>query len=133
MKPSKANLETLIDIVALLIKQGQMGRVNRDQPGESPPPGIGVGKPRGMPPPTSPDGRKWRDHPQTKLESTPAPTPEPKPEPVKRVRTTNMYGKTVYPRPGDVNHPATITPEGFHPSGREKRPLIDPATGRRYQ
>jgi hypothetical protein len=96
MKPSKANLETLIDIVALLIKQGQMGRVNRDQPGELPPPGIGVGKPRGMPPPTSPEGRKWRDHPQTKLESTPAPTPEPTPtpEPAKRVRR-DMYGKTV--------------------------------------
>ena len=96
MKPSKANLETLIDIVSLLIKQGHMGRVNRAQPGELPVPGMGAGKPGGMPPPKSPEGRKWRDHPQTKLESTPAPTPEPTPtpEPAKRVRR-DMYGKTV--------------------------------------
>lgn len=118
MTLSKANLETLIDIVGLLMKQGQMGRVHRGGRGPVEP-GMGAGKPRGMPPPATSGGREWKDYTPTNKkepESTPEPKPEPKPEPVKLVRTTDRYGNASYNRPT----PETITPKGYHPSGRKK-------------
>jgi len=64
MKPLKADLEMLVDIVTLLIKQGQMGRVHRGGRGPVGQ-GLGAGKPRGMDAPQGPEGREWEDYAHT--------------------------------------------------------------------
>jgi len=57
----RTDLYTLADIIVLLIKQGQMGSIGRNPPGESPPAGMGSSaKRQGMSPPTSPEGRDWK-------------------------------------------------------------------------